>query len=257
MKRTANCVILSMFLALTVIVLQFIGSVYTYEDVLSEKEINTIRDEYNYVIYNDSTSQTFSDVTTFRERITYTDTFVYGEVIKEPYKEEYIISSGDEEFDKLFYGGVINIPMLDIYTVRVIEDTEGLFAEGTVLTYSYSLMTQNNRPKPEMGDKIILPFTVMSDDVSDCISGIYGYYYVTEEGYGISAFKEEIGCIYSGKKVGEIIKLLRKTDAENKIYLDRNKQNYELSKGKDGFDSLDTLKEQIKEKLEAKKNAEK
>ena len=209
---------------------------------LTEEEGALIRQEHGYPIYKerDDTEIAYSK-TSFREIVTYTDTFAYCEVIKETYKQEVIMD-----------GNVKNPPMLDVYTVRVIEDTEGLFEKNTVLTYSYGLFNEHNCPKPLVGDKIILALTI-NPGTAECVSGKNGFYYVYD-GYGIAAFEEEEEFTYTGKTVNNIMKALKKTDAEEKEYWNLIKMRFERSGGKDGYESIEMLKEQIKEKFANKDN---
>ena len=50
------------------------------------------------------------------------------------------------------------------------------------------------------------------------------------------------------------MKALKKTDAEEKEYWNLMKMRFERSGGKDGYESIEMLKEQIKEKFANKDN---
>ena len=141
-----------------------------------------------------------------------------------------------------------------MYDIKIIKDSEGIYEEGAITNFAYGRANQANAPKPKVGEKIIIPITLgETDSTAENYAGFRGYYYITDEGYGIAAFEEETETYYSGKTAENILKSLKKTDAERNAYLAEKKEMYEKSGGEYGFTSIEMLREQIKEKL-ANKN---
>ncbi len=215
------------------------------EDRLTEEEIVQRRENNNYRIRkfdrNKYGTFDFAEVA-FRERVEQTDTFAYCETIK------------DKEYIELEPGELVpKNSKMRIHTARVIKDSEGLFKEGDVIVFAYGLMPQDYCPQPKVGDKMIIPVNLhFIDSVErewNTGSGNDGYYYVTEDGYCIAAFEEEEGFVYSGKTVDNLLKALRKTDEERESYLSRYRERYENTNGKFGFNSIEMLRKQIREKL--------
>ena len=225
------------------------------QKVLSEEEVAALREENDYRIYGGelNNASVSEDVKTLREFIIETDTFVFCEVVKEPEFVEVFLESGFSEVDN---DG--NNPTARVHTVKVIKDSESIYTKGEVITFFYGLAGQEDCPSPKKGEKILIPMRdAYATSPADGKSSYYGYYYVTESDNVISAFKEEEKSIYSGETVNRMLSILKKTDEERDIYLAEEKRMYERSGGKYGFTSIEMLREQIKEKLEAKKNAEK
>ena len=244
MKNKRLIIIGLIFLAFIIVAAVLIPSLMP-EDRLTEEEIAQRRENNNYRIRKFDTSFyatiDFAEVT-FRERVERTDTFAYCETIK------------DKEYIELEPGGLISKNSeMRIHTARVIKDSEGLFKEGDVIVFAYGLMPQSYCPQPKVGDKMIIPvnFLFINDveEVWNTSSGNDGYYYVTEDGYCIAAFEEEEGFVYSGKTVDNLLKALKKTDEERESYLSPYRERYENTDGKFGFDSIEMLKKQIREKL--------
>ena len=252
-KRNAVLLVVLIIL-MSAITLALCYPAYNHEVKLTEAEIKTIREENDYKIIKENENPlAAAKEITFRERVQSNDTYAYCEVIAKPKAVETFISTGDPELDKK-----TGTRTMIVYTVKVIDDSEGLFNKGDTFTYCYGLAYQDISPKPEVGSRIVLPIKLGFESSSaDAYSGYNGYYYITDDGYGIAAFEEETKTYYSGKTAENILKSLKKTDAERNAYLAEEKRMYEKSGGKYGFTSIEMLREQIKEKLEARKNAEK
>ncbi|MBE6730429.1 MAG: hypothetical protein E7564_01925 [Ruminococcaceae bacterium] len=222
---------------------------------LTEEKIISLREEKNYLIYDGGFDGESEDVSleNFREFILETDTFVYGEVVEDPYFVGVDLESGFTSVDN-----DDKKPQMRIHTIKVISDTEGIYDKGDVITFFYGLMGQYDCPSPKKGERILIPvFDAYLTSPADVKSSYYGYYYVTESGNVISAFEEDEDAAYSGQTVKNLLEILKKTDAEREEYLAEKTGIYERTDGKYGFTSIEMLREQIKEKLEAKKNTEK
>ena len=247
MKNNKNLIIIALLVIAFIIPASVIIPSLIPEDILTEEEVAKIREKNNYRIYKFDPSfwgtTDFKEVS-FRETVKNTDTFAYCEVI------------GDAEFVELEAGEMINKgATMRIHRLNVIKDSEGIFNEGDEFCFAYGLMNQGTTPRPKDGEKIILPISLIflngyEKDEYFAYSGETGYYYVTDDGYVISAFEEEEGCVYSGKTVDNLLKALRKTKEERESYLKPYSERYEKTEGKFGFTSIEMLKEQIKEKLQ-------
>lgn len=219
------------------------------EDMLTKEEVKLLRSEYPYYD-TDSNQAESSQNADFRNKIKCTDTYLYCEVIGEPALEEVYISSGVEEVDKKLYEGVEHGFICYHYPVRVIKDTDGVFIEGQEISYCYGVMYQDSSPSPEKGDKIVLPIGVgLGGNEGLFFSGTTGYYYVTDDGYVISAFRELDDFVYSGKKVDSLMTALQKTKEEKDFYLMLKESLYNSAKGKDGFADYEAFKSKVKNEL--------
>ena len=222
------------------------------EEQLSKSEVEQLRvlNGYKtYAIYNENFSYVEISMRTHIERC---DTFAYCEVISKPYRVPIYLTEEDKDKNP------DQLPKLLMYDIKIIKDSEGIYEKGAITNFAYGRANQANAPTPKVGEKIIIPITLGEpDSTAENYAGFRGYYYITDEGFGISAFEEEPETYYSGKTAENIIKSLKKTDAEREAYLAKKNEMYEKSGGKYGFTSIEMLREQIKEKLEAKKNAEK
>ena len=216
------------------------------EDILTEEEVSKIREKNNYLVYVFNTSDyptvEFGETIPFRETIKNTDTFVYCEAI------------GKTGLVEIEYSITNNSPQMRVHKVKVIKDSEGLFKEDDEITFAYGLLMQGTSPRPKDGEKMVLPisFTFLKGyekDEYDCFSGSTGYYYITDDGYAVSAFEEEEGSVYSGKTVDNLLKVLKKTREERDEYVKKYKDMYERTEGNFGFDSIEMLRKQIREKL--------
>ncbi|MBE6732093.1 MAG: hypothetical protein E7564_10425 [Ruminococcaceae bacterium] len=246
MKNKKNLIIIALLVLAFIIPASVIIPSLIPEDILTEEEVAKIREKNNYRIYVFNTSDyptvEFGETISFRETIKNTDTFVYCEAI------------GNAELVEIENSITNDSPQMRVHKVKVINDSEGLFKEGDEITFAYGLLAQSASPRPKDGEKMVLPisFTFLKGyekDEYDCFSSATGYYYITDDGYAVSAFEEEEGSVYSGKTVDNLLKVLKKTREERDEYVKKYKDMYERTEGNFGFDSIEMLRKQIREKL--------
>ena len=98
------------------------------------------------------------------------------------------------------------------YPITVIEDTSGIYEAGDQITISDNVMFMEANPKLNSGMRVVVPVMV-DDDVSTRANfNVYGTYYVTEDGYALSAFDEEVAQTraMTGVKVEALLEQLKK-----------------------------------------------
>ena len=155
---------------------------------LSEAEIAELREEYPVfpLAFPPMVDGRFP---TLDELIVDVDFFVYGEVIEKYYNYR--------------------------YTIRVIQDTEGFYEKGEEITIRNGIMFADYTVSFEEGMKIVYGAGVSKKDAKETGYIGVGTYYVTEDGYVLSAFPEEPKTMkwhrpYTGVKVEYLLRKLRK-----------------------------------------------
>lgn len=251
MLKKRKLIILTAVILLITLSLLVIPNFNFSEQTLSDDEIEELRVSKNYKIYEAYYNPLMSyEVISMRKHIERSDTFIYCEVVSNLYRVPIIMSEEDKEKDP------DDLPKLIMYDIKVISDSEGLYEKGTITNFAYGRANQTNAPRPKVGEKIIIPITLgEKNSTAQNYSGCRGYYYITEDGFGIAAFKEDEEYTYSGKTAENILAALKKTDEERKAYLSEKIESYEKTNGEYGFNSIDMLRKQIKERLSSKKES--
>jgi len=118
------------------------------------------------------------------------ETFVYGEVVGEA-----------QTYHKLydFYE----------YPLSIIKDTKGKYQTGDHITITANKIFEDYNPKLSAGMKVVVPVTADTEVAGRTHYTVIGMYYVTEDGYVLSAY-EESDVNYSGLKIEELLKRLKK-----------------------------------------------
>ena len=185
MKR----VFLALLAVLCVLALMF---AFPQKERLTSTQIENLREQYP--IYGDinkiSPLIEVAQVETSLEEISKrADTFVYGEVIEEvPVYSIYSYAK--------FYG----------YRLKVYKDTENIFSTGEEITIVANTDFKEYNPSLSNGMKVVVPVKEFKSQ-----QGKYNFdvcmYYVTEEGFVLSAFdeKEILDKEYSGIKVEKLL----------------------------------------------------
>lgn len=176
---------------------------------LSEKQISNLREQYPICGINTPIFATMSEIL-LEDAIDTFDSFVYGEVIGESTTYYKTISTGYPEVDaKMQSKGMSNVYEFYEYTLRVIKDTEEKYTEGETITIASNVMFKDFNPKLSDGMKVVVPVTRNTDKPSRNDYIVVGMYYVTDEGYVISAFDEskasKTRTTYSGIKVDNLL----------------------------------------------------
>lgn len=182
---------------------------------LNEGQIEELRKDYP--IYQlTSPPEVFRRYPSLDEAIEDADSFIYGEIIggMETYSE--YISTGipalDEKQKRLGHNSATTFYK---YTLRVIEDTEGVYKPGEELTITSNMEYINYKPQFEVGMKIVYGTVLSKYNPKETDYMTVGTYYVTDDGYALSAFPEEQKTMksrgtYSGVKVEYLLKQLKK-----------------------------------------------
>ena len=183
------------------------------QERLSQTEISELRDEYP--ICGVEVPPNISMRTLSLEEVKqHVDTFVYGEVVGDIHTYDKKISTGYSELDeKEKSKGLSNIYHFYEYTITVIDDTEGKYSKGEKITIADNTDFISYNPQLKDGMKIVVP--VQKDEKVDGRHGYFvqGMYYVTDEGYAISAYDESASKVtrsLSGVKVSQLLKQLKK-----------------------------------------------
>ena len=101
------------------------------------------------------------------------------------------ISTGIPELDtKRNSNGIDDTYEFYAYTVSVIEDTSGIYKAGDEISIVSNKEFIDFKPHLSDGMKVVFPAGSEDGEVTRVSYSVYGMYYVTEDGYAISAFDE-------------------------------------------------------------------
>ena len=188
---------------------------YNYGGKLSETQIAQLREQYP--IYGIEVPEMVSMSEPSLERtIEIVDSFVYGEVMGEMTMYSQYISTGNAALDKKREAnGINNVETFFEYKIRVIEDTEGEYQPGEEITIVSNAIFIDYDPVLHDGMKMVIPVARNRENPSCSGYSVTGMYYVTDDGYALSAFPEEQKTMqargtYSGVKVEYLLKQLKK-----------------------------------------------
>ena len=179
---------------------------------LTEAQIAQLREQYP--IYGIE-QPLFIDMeeSTLEERIERAETFVYGEVIGDYTTYYKNISTGHEELDaKRKANGISDVYEFYEYTIRIMDDTEGLYTKGEEITIASNIDFIDYNPQLSDGMRVVVPVTRDKEKSSRSYYNVAGMYYVTEDGYALSAFNEQTRAkkAYSGITLEELFEVLKK-----------------------------------------------
>ena len=101
------------------------------------------------------------------------------------------------------------------YRLRVIEDTENIFKPGDEIILSFNSEFIDYNPELKNGMKIVYSAFQWENDPKQTSYMTVGTSYVTDDGYALSGFPEELKTMhargaYSGVKVEYLLKQLKK-----------------------------------------------
>lgn len=180
---------------------------------LSDEEIAVLREQYP-VCGVDVPEGISMKKASINEVKSAAETFVYGEVVGDMKTYSVKLSTGNSMLDqKRENNGISEEYDFYEYTISVISDTEGKKEKGENLTITANKIFKNYNPQLREGMKIVVPVVTDDDNQTRNHYIVDGMYYVTEDGYAISAFEES--TVYSrklksGVKVEELLKELKK-----------------------------------------------
>lgn len=182
----------TLFFIITVVLIASIFAIAQPEEKLSKEQISALREQYP--IYGDINKispliEVAQVKTTLEEISKRADTFIYGEVTEEvPVYSKYSYAQ--------FYG----------YKLKVISDTENKFSLNDEITIVANTEFKDYNPSLFKGMKVVIPVAESKSQ-----QGKYNFdvfmYYVTEDGFVLSAFDESkyLDKEYSGIKVEKLL----------------------------------------------------
>jgi hypothetical protein len=150
---------------------------------------------------------------TLEETIEKAESFVYGEVVGDYTTYYKNVSTGHEELDaKRKANGINDVYEFYEYTITVLDDTEGKHTKGEEITITANSDFIEYCPPLSDGMRVVVPVIQTKDKTSRYYYGVEGMYYVTEDGYAISAFDEVrlAKTVYSGITLEELFDVLKK-----------------------------------------------
>lgn len=138
-------------------------------------------------------------------------TFVYGEIIGDVTESSKPYSTGDQIMDDKLEKNGLNLLRFFEYQISVIEDTEGRYQPGDVVTIYSNAIYRDMYPEFSDGMKVIVPLAKGDEVPNRDTYGVVGMYYVTENGYAISAYDENTlaSTTYSGSRVSVLLEDLK------------------------------------------------
>lgn len=171
------------------------------DDRLSEAEVEALRTEYP-ICGKVIPPMTTVHALTFEEAKEHADSFIYGTV------------EGDITFytKRPIYCGVGDVQDRYKHTVSVIEDTGGMLRRGEKIELVEKIEYVDYNPRLTDGMKIVVPIRLASVDKKQFAFSVEGAYYVTDDGYAVSAFDEDRAMMeepLSGIRVEKLMKELK------------------------------------------------
>lgn len=179
---------------------------------LSDAQISALRTEYPICGIEEPPMVSMVPLT-LEDCISFSDSFVYGEVDGEIQYYTKYVSTGDAELDaKREKNGLTNTYQFYEYTLVVLEDTEGVYQKGDRITIAANVLFQDYNPSFSDGMRIVTPVRADPSVSGRTYFGTEGTFYITPDGYALSAFAENSAQsrTFSGIKVNDLLKNLKK-----------------------------------------------
>lgn len=205
------------FCVLSVVLLCIVCFIYftnKKDDQLSKSQIQELREKYPICGIKVPPLSSMRNIT-LDEAIKKSESFVYGEVIGDFSTYKVSVSTGYDVLDKKSQAnGIPDTTEFYEYPILVIKDSEGIYSEGDQITITANTMFMEYNPTLSKGMKIVVPVIRDPKVTSRNHYGAQGMYYVTEDGYAITAFEENLATKRSrtinGIKVNELLDNLKK-----------------------------------------------
>lgn len=147
---------------------------------------------------------------TQEEFFAYMDTSVYGTILSGPSSREIPI----DEFTRHKRKNRKNegLPATKAkhltYEVEVIQDAAGRYSKGDTIVISIPASDKEAIPTFQKGDSLVFIGSYSSNRENEIMFSPQGLYYVTEDGYAISSFSEELSTRVSGMKAEDCLNRL-------------------------------------------------
>lgn len=177
-------------------------------DMLSEEEIEALRQKYP--IYESMPSDNAAMVSlTQEEFFAYMDTSVYGTILSGPSSREILIEESPDIKEKQEKEGLPATKAKHLtYEVEVIQDAAGRYSKGNTIVISIPARDKEAIPTFQKGDSLVFIGSYSSNRENEIMFSPQGLYYVTEDGYAISSFSEELSTRVSGMKAEDCLNRL-------------------------------------------------
>lgn len=178
---------------------------------LSEDQIMSLREEYPICGIEQPFNGTMATPSINQVKDT-VDTFIYGTVVSDMETFTRNVSTGNPELDaKRQSHGLSSQYEFYEYTISVIEDTSGLYKAGDQLTIASNMDFIDFNPHLSKNMNVVVPVVRDKKEPARNYFGVFGMYYVTTDGYALSAFEENTMKMdsLSGVKVDALLNELR------------------------------------------------
>lgn len=217
-EKQKKYILLSTFL-LVIIICSFCllnraeDKTFREQDKLSEKQIASLRNKYPIcgIEIPPHVSMRTPSLEEVKERV---DTFIYCEVVGEMQTYSKKISTGYSKLDeKEANKGLSNVYDFYEHTISIIDDTENIYSKGEKITIASNADFMSYNPQLKEGMKFVIPVKKYEDVEGRHGFLVQGMYYVTDDGYAISAFDESASKTKSfcnGIKVEQLLQELKK-----------------------------------------------
>ncbi|MBQ6698838.1 MAG: hypothetical protein IJN09_07315 [Oscillospiraceae bacterium] len=214
MKKKTGCILISILVlifAICAFALSHMDSKLEYH--LTDEQILSLREMYPIcgIKKPENVSMRDMPLKEVKERF---DSFVQGEVIGEKSIFTKKVSTGDIELDKKRKAnGIKDEYEFFEYTIQIVKDTENKFEKGEQIKLVGSSLYEEYYPEFTNGMEVVIPVIADKNKGERFSYSVMGTYYVTDEGYAISAFDEstaQMRTSYNGIKVEDLLKQLKK-----------------------------------------------
>lgn len=212
-KKKAISIGVSVLLSVLFISLFIFNSINSnLEYHLTDEQILLLREQYPMAGINKPENVSMRDMP-LKEVKEKFDSFARGKIIGEKAVFTKKVSTGDIELDKKRKASGINDEYEFFeYTIQIVKDTENKFEKGEQIKLVGSSLYEEYYPEFTNGMEVVVP--VIEDKEKDSFSySVMGTYYITDEGYALSAFDESTAQMkrsYNGIKVEDLLKQLKK-----------------------------------------------
>ena len=212
-KKWVICILIPAVIVVLAICMLAISNIYSKPRYhLTMEEIVSMREQYP--VYDGNPPMLSMVDISLNDLKKITDSFVYGEVTGDASTYSFVNLTGDAEWDnKMAQVSPNNKTTFFEYPITVISDSEGKYKEGEKITITANTIFKDYLPKLTKGMKVVVPVVRDKDKKGRTHYCLDGMYYITDEGYAISAFDEstaQMKISYNGIKVEDLLKQLKK-----------------------------------------------
>lgn len=181
---------------------------------LTKEQVTALREKYPICAEKIPASLSMRKPTLERVKES-SETFVYGKIEGEVETYNKTISTGNSQLDKKWAEhGITGDTKFFRYNIKVINDSENMMETGEEIQVWANYIFVDYYPRFFDDMEVVIPVSAITNDDGYPYNAV-GSYYVTEDGFAISAFDEvqaqvEDGSGYSGLRVEELLNNLKK-----------------------------------------------